>query len=115
MTTIPIATRGPMMAGMLTTGPTNRIHITTTKPIAGLEDLDDSGDWEDVPSYGHCWHPRATSADWAPYRDGYWSNNYAVGLTWVSNERWGWAPYHYGRWAHVNQNWYWVPAEAVRQ
>ena len=90
-------------------------YIPDDTEIAGLEDLDDYGDWEDVPSYGHCWHPRGPSADWAPYRDGYWSNNYAVGLTWVSNEHWGWAPYHYGRWAHVNQNWYWVPAEAVRQ
>jgi len=90
-------------------------YIPDDTEIAGLEDLDDYGDWQDVPNYGHCWHPRGTSADWAPYRDGYWSNNYSAGLTWVSNERWGWAPYHYGRWAHVNQNWYWVPAEAVRQ
>jgi hypothetical protein len=90
-------------------------YISDDTEIAGLDDLDAYGDWEDVPNYGHCWRPRNTSAEWAPYRDGYWSNDFTVGFTWVSNEQWGWAPYHYGRWAHVNQNWYWVPAEAVRQ
>ena len=29
---------------------------------------------------------------------------------WVSYEPWGWAPYHYGRWAHVGRlGWCWVP------
>src|SRR4029077_21043357 len=68
----------------------------------------------DVPNYGHCWRPRQTSSDWAPYRDGYWSDDHTLGLTWVSNERWGWAPYHYGRWAHVNEVWFWVPSEITR-
>jgi uncharacterized protein DUF6600 len=90
-------------------------YIPESTDIAGVEDLDEYGDWEDVPNYGHCWRPRGTSADWAPYRDGYWSNDNEAGLTWVSNEKWGWAPYHYGRWAHVGQNWYWVAAEATRQ
>src|SRR6185369_1278820 len=89
-------------------------YIPDDAEIAGVEDLDDYGDWQDVPNYGHCWRPRSTSADWAPYRDGYWSDDHTLGLTWVSNERWGWAPYHYGRWAHVNQQWFWVPAEITR-
>ena len=90
-------------------------YLSDDTEIAGLDDLDDYGDWEEVPNHGHCWRPRNTSADWAPYRDGYWSHDYPVGLTWVSNERWGWAPYHYGRWTRVNQGWYWVPEEAVRR
>ena len=90
-------------------------YVSDETEIAGLDDLDAYGDWEDVPNYGHCWRPRNTGGDWAPYRDGYWSHDYPVGLTWVSNERWGWAPYHYGRWAHVNQIWFWVPEEAVRR
>jgi uncharacterized protein DUF6600 len=89
-------------------------YIPEDAAIAGVEDLDNNGDWQDVPNYGHCWRPRTTSADWAPYRDGYWSDDHTLGLTWVSNERWGWAPYHYGRWAHVNQQWYWVPTEITR-
>ena len=31
------------------------------------------------------------------------------GLTWVSNEPWGYAPYHYGRWANASNEWVWVP------
>ena len=35
--------------------------------------------------------------------------NYPYGPTWVSNEPWGYAPYHYGRWANVGNQWYWIP------
>ena len=87
-------------------------YIPDNAELAGLEDLDDYGDWEDVSGQGHCWSPRVSS-DWAPYRDGSWYDDQPLGLTWVSNERWGWAPYHYGRWTHVNQRWYWVPGEVV--
>src|SRR5581483_11707475 len=76
--------------------------------VAGIDDLDDYGTWEDVDGYGHCWHP-TVAADWAPYQDGYWYNDYPWGLTWVSYESWGWAPYHYGRWTCVRNQWYWVP------
>ena len=87
-------------------------YVPDEEDIAGLNDLDSYGSWQDVPGYGQCWQPRV-AAGWAPYQDGYWSNEVALGLTWVSNEPWGWAPYHYGRWASVNQGWYWVPAEAI--
>jgi hypothetical protein len=87
-------------------------YIPDDAEVAGLDDLDDYGDWQDVPGQGRCWHPRVSS-DWAPYRDGSWYDDQPLGLTWVSNERWGWAPYHYGRWTNVNQRWYWVPGEIV--
>jgi hypothetical protein len=87
-------------------------YIPDDAEVAGLDDLDDNGDWEDVSGQGRCWHPRVSS-DWAPYRDGSWYDDQPLGLTWVSNERWGWAPYHYGRWTNVNQRWYWVPGETV--
>jgi hypothetical protein len=87
-------------------------YIPDDAEVAGLDDLDDYGDWEDVPGHGHSWRPRVSS-NWAPYRDGSWYNDQPLGLTWVSNERWGWAPYHYGRWVNVNQRWYWVPGEIV--
>jgi hypothetical protein len=35
--------------------------------------------------------------------------DYPYGPTWVSSEPWGYAPYHYGRWANVSNQWYWVP------
>jgi Family of unknown function (DUF6600)/FecR protein len=87
-------------------------YIPDNAEVAGLDDLDDYGDWEDVPGHGHSWRPRVAS-NWAPYRDGSWYNDQPLGLTWVSNEQWGWAPYHYGRWINVNQRWYWVPGEIV--
>ncbi|HEV8494145.1 MAG TPA: DUF6600 domain-containing protein, partial [Candidatus Angelobacter sp.] len=48
-------------------------------------------------------------AGWTPYQQGQWTNSYPYGLTWVSSEPWGYAPYHYGRWANVGNQWYWVP------
>ncbi|HYV05745.1 MAG TPA: DUF6600 domain-containing protein [Blastocatellia bacterium] len=87
-------------------------YVPNDADVAGLYDLDDYGDWEDVPGHGHSWRPRVSS-NWAPYRDGYWYDDQPLGLTWVSNERWGWAPYHYGRWVNVNNRWYWVPGETT--
>ena len=31
------------------------------------------------------------------------------GWTWVGDEPWGWAPYHYGRWVYYNNGWCWAP------
>ena len=87
-------------------------YVPNDADVAGLYDLDDYGDWEDVPGHGQSWRPRVSS-NWAPYRDGSWYDDQPLGLTWVSNERWGWAPYHYGRWVNVNNRWYWVPGETT--
>jgi hypothetical protein len=76
--------------------------------IPGVEDLDAYGDWQDVSGYGECWHPRV-DAGWVPYQQGYWDVSDPDGLTWISSEPWGYAPYHYGRWANVNNEWFWVP------
>ena len=87
-------------------------YIPDDTYVAGLDDLDDYGDWINLQGYGRSWCPRVSS-DWAPYRDGYWYNDEPLGLTWVSNEDWGWTPYHYGRWVNVEQRWYWVPGDIV--
>jgi hypothetical protein len=50
-----------------------------------------------------------------PYRDGNWVLDDPYGLTWVSNEPWGYAPYHYGRWVSADDRWYWVPDAANTQ
>jgi hypothetical protein len=44
-------------------------YIQNDADVAGLYDLDDYGDWEDVPGHGHSWRPRV-GTNWAPYRDG---------------------------------------------
>lgn len=76
--------------------------------IPGLSDLDYYGNWQNLNGYGYGWEPRVDNS-WAPYQDGYWMSDYPYGPTWVSSEPWGYAPYHYGRWAYVGNQWYWIP------
>jgi len=75
----------------------------------GVEELDQYGDFADVPEYGHVWFPRDVPADWAPYRYGHWAFVEPWGWTWVDDAPWGFAPFHYGRWARVGDRWGWVP------
>ncbi|HYR58225.1 MAG TPA: DUF6600 domain-containing protein, partial [Chthoniobacteraceae bacterium] len=72
--------------------------------------LDPMGDWVEVPQYGYCWQPReAHATDWRPYTDGTWVFT-DYGWTWKANEPFGWATYHYGRWARIRGlGWVWVP------
>ena len=48
--------------------------------------------------------------NWASlHREGHWVYSDA-GWTWVSDEPWGWATYHYGRWVNLDgTGWCWVP------
>lgn len=69
------------------------------------------GSWIEVADYGYCWQPDLAVRDgaWRPYADGYWAYT-DLGWTWVSYEDFGWATYHYGRWARlVDYGWVWVP------
>jgi hypothetical protein len=48
-------------------------------------------------------------AEWRPYSHGNWERTDA-GWYWASDEPWGWATYHYGRWDLSPEfGWYWVP------
>lgn len=69
------------------------------------------GDWIWDDTYGWVWSPYAKPVDWRPYTDGEWIwTDY--GWTWVSDEDWGWGPYHYGRWYdHSTNGWCWVPGQ----
>lgn len=69
------------------------------------------GSWIEVGDYGYCWQPDVAANDpnWRPYSDGYWTYT-DLGWTWVSYEDFGWATYHYGRWARLSDlGWIWVP------
>ena len=77
--------------------------------VIGYADLDAHGTWSNVPTYGAVWVPRDVAADWAPYRDGHWAWVDPWGWTWVDAAPWGFAPFHYGRWAFVQSRWCWVP------
>ncbi|HEY7787419.1 MAG TPA: DUF6600 domain-containing protein, partial [Casimicrobiaceae bacterium] len=77
--------------------------------VVGYEDLDSYGAWSPEATYGTVWFPRDVRSGWAPYSDGRWSWIDPWGWTWVDEAPWGFAPFHYGRWAHFNRGWGWVP------
>ncbi|HEX4631646.1 MAG TPA: DUF6600 domain-containing protein [Chthoniobacterales bacterium] len=77
------------------------------------EKLDPYGEWRETSDYGYVWQPREaeSSRDWRPYTEGRWVYSDA-GWTWVSDEKFGWATYHYGRWVRLRRvGWVWVPGE----
>jgi hypothetical protein len=80
--------------------------------VPGTTDLDQSGHW--VPyGNGMAWVPNGVTADWQPYQVGRWVWE-PYGWTWVSDEPWGWAPYHYGSWAlAAGVGWVWVPGSRL--
>jgi hypothetical protein len=80
-----------------------------SEDVVGYQDLNQYGTWDDAPDYGHVWYPNEVAADWAPYHDGSWTWVDPWGWTWVDNSPWGYAPFHYGRWAYIGSRWGWVP------
>ena len=67
------------------------------------------GAWYQVDPYGWVWTPYDIPAGWRPYTDGQWLST-AYGWTWLSDDPWGWATYHYGRWTWDSYyGWLWVP------
>jgi hypothetical protein len=71
--------------------------------------LDPWGHWVEVAPYGWCWSPAGIAASWSPYMDGTWAYT-DYGWTWISDEPWGWATCHYGRWFYDDTyGWMWVP------
>jgi hypothetical protein len=75
--------------------------------------LEPYGAWRETSDYGYVWQPREAeeSRSWRPYTDGRWVYTDA-GWTWVSEEPFGWATYHYGRWVRLRRvGWVWVPGE----
>ena len=80
-----------------------------SREVAGYDDLDQYGRWGNQPGYGNVWMPNSVAANWAPYHDGHWAWIAPWGWTWVDDAPWGFAPYHYGRWASFNGRWGWIP------
>ena len=69
------------------------------------------GNWIEAGDYGYGWQPDLAVNDpnWRPYADGYWAYT-DDGWTWISYEDFGWAAYHYGRWARLaDYGWVWFP------
>jgi hypothetical protein len=78
--------------------------------VPGTQDLDNYGYWQQASEYGYVWVPTAVAVGWVPYRYGHWLWVTPWGWTWVDDARWGYAPFHYGRWVVWNHGWVWVPA-----
>jgi probable HAF family extracellular repeat protein len=70
--------------------------------------LSSDGSWIDAGDYGYAFRPDVPN-DWQPYQDGHWVWT-DRGWYWDSNEAFGWATYHYGRWVRIEGiGWCWVP------
>jgi hypothetical protein len=96
-----------------TPGPSAESYSDTDP--AALQDfhpaLDAYGTWSDDPTYGTVWTPSAaeTGPEFVPYvSGGHWV--YGDDYAWSSDYTWGWAPFHYGRWVHLQaRGWSWIP------
>ncbi|HEX4403447.1 MAG TPA: DUF6600 domain-containing protein [Polyangia bacterium] len=70
------------------------------------------GAWVDDPTYGRVWVPSSAvvGGGFTPYAsNGHWAMT-EYGWTWASDWDWGWAPFHFGRWAVMSGlGWGWVP------
>lgn len=71
--------------------------------------LDPHGEWIMVDEGYYAWRPWRVQHHWRPYTVGYWLWT-DMGWYWYSQEPWGWATYHYGRWFYDPwYGWLWVP------
>jgi hypothetical protein len=93
------------------------LSVKPTEPRGAVGDygmfydsLSSYGSWFETPDYGYVWQPVAVrDAMWRPYYRGRWVCS-DRGWTWLSEEPFGWATYHYGRWALLRgRGWVWVP------
>jgi hypothetical protein len=72
------------------------------------DQLSQYGFWVEDPMLGRVFIPDVP--DYVPYTQGYWQYT-NLGFVWVSDEPFGWATSHYGRWAFSNvyNRWAWLP------
>jgi hypothetical protein len=71
--------------------------------------LEPQGEWISLESGYYAWRPSHVAREWRPYMFGRWVWT-ADGWYWASDEPWGWAVYHYGRWFYDDYyGWVWVP------
>ena len=79
--------------------------------MTGAAELARFGAWSVAPGGLHVWTPSRLPAGWAPYQQGAWSWNSPWGWTWVDDQPWGFAPFHYGRWLPLKGHWAWTPGQ----
>ena len=82
-----------------------------SEDVIGYADLDNNGSWSDEADYGNVWYPSTVAVGWTPYSYGHWGWVGAYGWTWIDSAPWGFAPFHYGRWAYIHNRWGWCPGQ----
>ena len=117
----PAQTATPQMRG----GDIQQREVTEAEQPAGTDQgetasydtfytkLDAYGAWRETSDYGYVFQPNEAerSRNWRPYTNGRWVYTDA-GWTWYSEEAFGWATYHYGRWTRLRGiGWVWVPGD----
>jgi hypothetical protein len=67
------------------------------------------GEWLELDAGFYAWRPTHIRTGWRPYLHGRWAwTDY--GWYWMSDEPFGWATYHYGRWYYDDDyGWVWIP------
>lgn len=71
--------------------------------------LSQHGEWIELEPDFYVWRPMHVRHGWRPYMDGRWAWT-SQGWYWVSNEPFGWATFHYGRWYYDDYyGWIWTP------
>ncbi|MER3523509.1 MAG: hypothetical protein C4326_05420 [Ignavibacteria bacterium] len=67
------------------------------------------GEWISIGAGIYGWRPIGVAVGWRPYTVGRWCWT-VYGWYWVSDEPWGWAVFHYGRWYYDDfYGWIWIP------
>jgi hypothetical protein len=122
---LPFALGTPLAAQPSTKGGAHVVSFQDPDPDSGVIDessadydvfyerLSSDGNWFYDDDYGYVWQPNVavSTSSWQPYTDGHWVWT-DRGWCWVSNEDFGWATYHYGRWIRVaGVGWVWVPGD----
>ncbi len=111
MIVFPLVIAGCASSPDTQTDQTGQTQMMQTAPSGyNLDDLNNYGEWINVPTYGDAWHPYVVEG-WMPYDNGYWTYSDA-GWTWISYEPFGWIVYHYGYWYNdPNYGWVWIPSD----
>jgi hypothetical protein len=105
----PVIVEPPLQPPVVVSPPAPAPVVVIQAESDFYEPLSPHGRWVVVPGYGYSWVPARVETGWRPYSDGYWQRTDA-GWYWMSEEPWGWATYHYGRWDwNVQFGWFWVP------
>lgn len=88
---------------------------TSAKPNIGISfsffysSLNPYGEWLQIDADIVAWRPHHIHRSWKPYSSGRWSWT-RHGWYWDSDEPFGWAVYHYGRWYNDDYyGWIWIP------